>query len=81
MCRECTQLVIMDLKKEDAEQTARELVQAFEDNGHSKGSIQAVGLGVNIADEKSVQDGFKSVVEQFGQLDVRSNDSFSLPLS
>jgi len=58
------------LKKEDAEQTARELVQAFEEHGHPKGSIKAIGLGVNIADEKSVQAGFSSVIEQFGQLDV-----------
>ncbi|KAG7571144.1 hypothetical protein FFLO_00969 [Filobasidium floriforme] len=72
---ECTQLAILDLKKEDAEATARELVQAFEEQGRPKGSIRAIGLGVNIADETSVQAGFKSVMEEFGQVDSVVNSA------
>ena len=72
---ECTQLAILDLKKEDAEATARELVQAFEEQGSPKGSIQAIGLGVNIAEEKSVQEGMKAVMSQFGQVDVSAKSA------
>lgn len=72
---ECTKLVIMDLKKEDADATATELVQAFEEHGKPKGSIEVIGLGVNIAEEKSVQEGFKAVMDRFGQVDVAINSA------
>jgi NAD(P)-dependent dehydrogenase (short-subunit alcohol dehydrogenase family) len=65
---ECTQLAILDLKKEDAEATAQDLVKAFKEQGRP--DIHAIGLAVNIADEESVKSGFKHIKDTFGQVDV-----------
>lgn len=67
---ECTKLAILDLNQNDARVAAQDLVKAFEAQGKPKGSIQAIGLGVDVSKEDSVNAGFQQVHDTFGKLDV-----------
>ncbi|EAL22045.1 hypothetical protein CNBC1830 [Cryptococcus deneoformans B-3501A] len=64
-------IVLVDLKKEDAERAAKELVDWFVENGQAeKGEIEAIGLGCDVSDEASVKQVFSTVKERFGRLDA-----------
>lgn len=59
--REGARVAIADLKKEAADATAREIRK---DNG------VALGLAMDVADEKAVNDGVAAVVAEFGGVDI-----------
>ncbi|WVW80355.1 hypothetical protein I302_102335 [Kwoniella bestiolae CBS 10118] len=64
-------IVLVDLKKEEAEKAADELVKWFVENGEAEeGEIQALGLGCDVSDEASVAKVFETVKEKFGRLDA-----------
>ncbi|OCF33268.1 d-arabinitol 2-dehydrogenase [Kwoniella heveanensis CBS 569] len=64
-------IVLVDLKKEDAERAAEDLVKWFVENGEAEeGEIQALGLGCDVSDEASVASVFATVKEKFGRLDA-----------
>ncbi|WRT65889.1 uncharacterized protein IL334_002840 [Kwoniella shivajii] len=64
-------IVLVDLKKEDAEKAAQDLVKWFVENGEAEeGEIEALGLGCDVSDEASVQAVFNTVKEKFGRLDA-----------
>ena len=59
--REGARVAIADLKKEAADAAAREI---------RAGKGVALGLAVDVADEKAVNDGVASVVAEFGGVDI-----------
>ncbi|WVR05655.1 hypothetical protein IAU60_002677 [Kwoniella sp. DSM 27419] len=64
-------IVLVDLRKEDAERAAEDLVKWFVENGEAEeGEIQALGLGCDVADEASVAAVFQTVKDKFGRLDA-----------
>ncbi|WVN85660.1 uncharacterized protein L203_100809 [Cryptococcus depauperatus CBS 7841] len=64
-------IVLLDLRQEDVDRAAKELVDWFVENSEAApGEIKAVGLACDVSDEKSVQKAFESVKEQFGRLDA-----------
>lgn len=76
----------MDLKQEDAQKAADDLVEWFGkcDRGSSvrlftasvehgdigRGKVTAIGLGCDVANEDSVKAGFEEVVKRFGKIDA-----------
>ncbi|TXT13566.1 hypothetical protein VHUM_00933 [Vanrija humicola] len=64
-------IVIIDLQRQDAAAAAEELAKSFVDQGlAAEGEINAVGLGCNVADEWSVQAAFAEIKERFGRVDA-----------
>ncbi|ORY24658.1 putative d-arabinitol 2-dehydrogenase [Naematelia encephala] len=64
-------IVIIDLKQEDAEHAAKELVDWFVEHGEaSPGEIKAIGLGCDVSDEASVKAAFATIKKEFGRLDA-----------
>ncbi|KAG8702450.1 hypothetical protein FRC09_004729 [Ceratobasidium sp. 395] len=67
----CTSIVLMDLKQEDAQQAADDLVKWFVDHGDIEpGAVTAIGLGCDVSNEDSVKAGFEAVVKRFGKVDA-----------
>ncbi|GAA5855002.1 hypothetical protein JCM5353_002018 [Sporobolomyces roseus] len=67
-------VVILDLDQKMAEQAADDLVKWFVEHGQAKeGEISAIGLGCDVANEESVQNCFKTVVDKYGRVDVLVN--------
>ncbi|KAG9128527.1 hypothetical protein FRC07_005894 [Ceratobasidium sp. 392] len=67
----CTSIVLMDLKQEDAQQAADDLVKWFVDHGDIEpGAVTAIGLGCDVSNEESVKAGFDTVVKRFGKVDA-----------
>ncbi|RXK42607.1 d-arabinitol 2-dehydrogenase [Tremella mesenterica] len=63
-------IVLIDLRKEDAELAAKDLTDWFVEHGEAKpGEIRALGLGCDVANEQSVKDTFAAIKEKFGRLD------------
>ncbi|WVQ85598.1 hypothetical protein IAT38_007764 [Cryptococcus sp. DSM 104549] len=64
-------IVLVDIKKEDAEIAAKDLVAWFVENGQAtEGEIEAIGLGCDVSNEDSVRAVFDTVRERFGRLDA-----------
>lgn len=64
-------IVIIDLKREDAAAAASELAASFVEQGlASEGEINALGIGCNVADEESVKAAFEEIRERFGRVDA-----------
>ncbi|KAG8715729.1 hypothetical protein FRC08_010234 [Ceratobasidium sp. 394] len=79
----CTSIVLMDLKQEDAQQAADDLVKWFVDHGDIEpGAVTAIGIGCDVSNEDSVKAGFDAVVKRFGKVDalVASAGTFYLTL-
>ncbi|KAB5596245.1 D-arabinitol 2-dehydrogenase [Ceratobasidium theobromae] len=67
----CTKIVLMDLKQEDAQKAADDLVEWFVEHGDiGRGKVTAIGLGCDVANEDSVKAGFEEVVRRFGKIDA-----------
>lgn len=63
-------VAILDLDEKLAKDAADDLVKWFEEHGQAnKGEIKCIGLGCDVADEKSVQQAFGTVIERFGRVD------------
>ncbi|CAE6457991.1 unnamed protein product [Rhizoctonia solani] len=66
----CTKIVLMDLKQEDAQKAADDLVEWFVQHGDiQRGKVQAIGIGCDVANEDSVKAGFAEVINRFGKVD------------
>ncbi|KDN37043.1 hypothetical protein RSAG8_10396, partial [Rhizoctonia solani AG-8 WAC10335] len=66
----CTKIVLMDLKQEDAQKAADDLVEWFVEHGDiQRGKITAIGIGCDVGNEDSVKAGFAEVVNRFGKVD------------
>jgi NAD(P)-dependent dehydrogenase (short-subunit alcohol dehydrogenase family) len=64
-------IVLIDLRKEDAEHAAKELTDWFVEHGEAEaGEIQALGLGCDVASEESVREAFGKIKEKFGRIDT-----------
>lgn len=64
-------IVLIDLRKEDAEHAAKELTDWFVEHGEAEaGEIQALGLGCDVANEDSVRAAFAQIKEKFGRIDT-----------
>lgn len=64
-------IVIMDRDGDMAVEAAKDIEQWFVQHGQAKkGEIEAVGMGVNVADENSVRTAFDDVVKRYGRIDV-----------
>lgn len=64
-------IVILDVDASQATTAAAELTEWFEEHGQStKGEIQAIGMGCDVADEGQVVRCFEEVVRRFGRVDV-----------
>lgn len=64
-------IVIMDRDGDMAVKAAKDIEQWFVKHGQAKkGEIEAVGMGVNVADETSVRNAFDEVVKRYGRIDV-----------
>src|SRR4029079_8174285 len=59
--REGAKIVIADLDAKAADATAREI---------DPGSNSAIGVAMDVADEKQVEAGIAKVIERFGALDI-----------
>ncbi|QRV73136.1 Enoyl-(Acyl carrier protein) reductase [Ceratobasidium sp. AG-Ba] len=67
----CTNIVLMDLKQEEAQQAADDLVKWFVDHGDIEpGAVTAIGMGCDVSKEESVKEGFEAVVKRFGKVDA-----------
>ncbi|GFZ43267.1 D-arabinitol 2-dehydrogenase [ribulose-forming] [Saitozyma sp. JCM 24511] len=63
-------IVLIDLKQEDSDLAAKELVDWFVENGDAEiGEIEALGIGMDVSDEASVKAGFAKIKEKFGRID------------
>lgn len=63
-------IVLIDLRKEDAEMAAKDLVDWFVEHGEAQpGEITALGIGCDVADEQSVKNTFETIKNKFGRLD------------
>ncbi|KAG8745597.1 hypothetical protein FRC10_007488 [Ceratobasidium sp. 414] len=79
----CTSIVLMDLKQEDAQRAADDLVKWSVVHGDIEpGAVTAIGIGCDVANEDSVKAGFDIVVKRFGKIDalVASAGAFYLTL-
>ncbi|CAE7154004.1 unnamed protein product [Rhizoctonia solani] len=66
----CTKIVLMDLKQEDAQRAADDLVEWFVEHGDIQpGKVTAIGIGCDVGDEDSVKKGFGQVIDRFGRVD------------
>lgn len=66
-----TQIVIMDLKQDEAEVAAKELADWFVAEGAAApGEIEALGVGCDVADEASVKAAFGAIKDKYGRVDV-----------
>ncbi|CAE6438019.1 unnamed protein product [Rhizoctonia solani] len=66
----CTKIALMDLKQEDAQKAADDLVEWFVEHGDiQQGKVKAIGIGCDVGNEDSVKAGFSEVVSRFGQID------------
>ncbi|KZT61613.1 NAD(P)-binding protein [Calocera cornea HHB12733] len=67
----CSKLVIIDLRQEDADKAAAELVADFENQGEvEKGEIECLGLGCDVSSEPAVQAAFAQISAKFGGVHV-----------
>jgi len=67
----CSRLALIDLRIEDAQKSATEIVAECAKDGeieHDK--VDVVGFGCDVADEAAVQQLFGKVIERWGQIDV-----------
>ncbi|EJU00718.1 NADP-binding protein [Dacryopinax primogenitus] len=63
----CSKVAIIDLRQEDADKAAAQLVSDFESQGQvEKGEIECIGLGCDVANEAAVQAAFNTIVQKFG---------------
>ncbi|CEL63805.1 D-arabinitol 2-dehydrogenase [ribulose-forming] OS=Candida albicans (strain WO-1) GN=ARD1 PE=3 SV=1 [Rhizoctonia solani AG-1 IB] len=61
----------MDLKQEEAQKAADDLVEWFVQHGDIQpGKVTAVGIGCDVSNEDSVKEGFGQVVSRFGKVDA-----------
>ncbi|KAI0780600.1 NAD-P-binding protein [Trametes elegans] len=66
----CTSLAIVDLKEEEAEQAAQELVKAAcVDSEMDPSDYRVIGLGCDVSSELSVQQAFRRVMDTYGRVD------------
>ena len=64
-------IVVMDLDQKLAEQAAQDIEDWFVSHGQAKpDEIDAIGLGCDVANEKSVKAAFAKVVDHFGRIDI-----------
>ncbi|KAL1410908.1 hypothetical protein Q8F55_001851 [Vanrija albida] len=64
-------IVIIDLKRDDAAAAAAELAASFVSQGlAAEGEITALGIGCNVADEESVRAAFSEIEQRFGRVDA-----------
>lgn len=64
-------IVLVDLKKEEAEAAAKDLTDWFVEHGEAApGEIQAMGLGCDVASEESVKSTFAAIKQKFGRIDT-----------
>ncbi|KAF8760057.1 KR domain [Rhizoctonia solani] len=67
----CTKIVLMDLKQEEAQKAADDLVEWFVEHGDIQpGKVTAIGIGCDVSNEDSVKEGFGQVVSRFGKVDA-----------
>ncbi|QRW16485.1 Enoyl-(Acyl carrier protein) reductase [Rhizoctonia solani] len=72
----CTKIVLMDLKQEEAQKAADDLVEWFGklDPNHIFPRVYlrvtAIGIGCDVSNEDSVKEGFGQVVSRFGKVDA-----------
>ncbi|KAJ1309169.1 hypothetical protein OPQ81_004840 [Rhizoctonia solani] len=66
----CTKIALMDLKQEDAQKAADDLVEWFVQHGDIQpGRVKAIGIGCDVGNEDSVKAAFDEVVNRFGRVD------------
>ncbi|EKM55285.1 uncharacterized protein PHACADRAFT_255786 [Phanerochaete carnosa HHB-10118-sp] len=66
----CTSLAIVDLKEEEAEESARTLVtEACLDSDMDPKDYQIIGIGCDVSSELSVQQAYRRTMDTFGRID------------
>ncbi|KAI0723906.1 NAD(P)-binding protein [Cerioporus squamosus] len=66
----CTSLAIVDLKEEEAEHAAEELVKAAcVDSEMVPSDYRVIGVGCDVSSELSVQQAFRRVMDTYGRID------------
>ncbi|RPD66464.1 NAD-P-binding protein [Lentinus tigrinus ALCF2SS1-7] len=66
----CTSLAIVDLKEEEAEHAAEELVKAAcVDSEMEPSDYRIMGIGCDVSSELSVQQAFRRVMDTYGRID------------
>jgi len=66
----CTQLALVDLKENEAQEAANELVQSACVNSDLKPEdFNIIGLGCDVSSELSVQKAFETVMDTYGRID------------
>ncbi|TFK94770.1 NAD(P)-binding protein [Polyporus arcularius HHB13444] len=66
----CTSLAIVDLKEEEAEHAAQELVKAAcVDSEMDPSDYRVIGIGCDVSSELSVQQAFRRVMDTYGRID------------
>lgn len=66
-----TQIVIVDLKQDEADAAASELAAWFVENGEAQpGEIEAIGIQCDVASEESVKAAFGQIKDRFGRVDA-----------
>jgi D-arabinitol 2-dehydrogenase len=69
-------IAILDLSAQESEKAAAEAIEWFEQHGGvQKGELNVIGVGCNVADEKSVQAAMDKVHQHFGRIDVVVNSA------
>ncbi|EPS99049.1 NAD-binding protein [Fomitopsis schrenkii] len=66
----CTQLAILDLKEEEAQEAAEELVKtACVDSDMEPSDYNFIGIGCDVSSELSVQQAYRRVMDRYGRID------------
>ncbi|GJE87076.1 NAD(P)-binding protein [Phanerochaete sordida] len=66
----CTNLAIVDLKEDEAEESARVLVdEACLDSGMDPKDYEIIGIGCDVSSELSVQQAYRRTMDTFGRID------------
>lgn len=66
----CTELAILDLKEEEAQSAAEELVKAAcVDSEMDPSDYRVIGIGCDVSSELSVQQAFRRVMDHYGRID------------
>ncbi|KAL1947985.1 hypothetical protein VTO73DRAFT_13709 [Trametes versicolor] len=66
----CTSLAIVDLKEEEAEHAAQELIKAAcVDSEMVPSDYRVIGVGCDVSSELSVQQAFRRVMDTYGRVD------------
>lgn len=66
----CTQLVILDLKKVDADSAIKELLDSAQENGIDPNGLELIGVECDVASEESVKNAFDQTSKRFGRVDA-----------